>query len=911
MLKQSLSRAIISGTNGTFQSFPGADRRYPSELKQEETKSKSNMKHRKKILIAAGGTGGHILPALSIAEGVQSIDSSFQIEFVCGSSDLEKNIYSASAFICHSFSVGRLRKNVSWQERWKTFFSLPFLLLKALSLVIKVNPALVLGTGGAVSGPILLSAFLLRKKTIIFEPNAVPGLANRWLSPFMDRVVVVFDETKIFFKTKKTVQLPYPVRSQISRILPKSQPSTPFRILILGGSQGSSFINRVVSEFIISGRQESVFREDDCSREKKEEKSFTDTVIHGRHTFSFVHQTGKKDFENFQKIYSGFENVRVFPFLYKMHEFYEWADIVVGRAGTGTIAELSAVGRAGILVPLAGSADQHQLRNIQSVEKKSAVIFIEEKDFNKEKLKDVLKEMANAPRIVSQLSCRIHQLKLGGAGVDSVASWLIGYFSGLSGKQLPPMTREYVSRNKGTAVSHSMGFFTPGVRVHFVGIGGIGMCGLAELLCCSGSFVTGSDLVENAHIKKLRELNIPVFIGHKKENISNVEILIQSSAVPDNNIEIQSAKKRNIPVIKRSEALAEVMRLKRGLVVAGTHGKTTTAHLLAQIFIHNKQDPTVIIGGRSLLFQSTAFPGAGEWFIAESDESDGGFKNLSPEIAVITNIDRDHLDYYGSFENLKSAFLNFILKIPFYGCIVAWGDQKVLYDLLSGVDRKVIFYGFNENNHFILKKTGPLKYRTFVNKKELGILNMPLPGSMNALNTLAACATAMTIGCSFQECKKSFQSFKGVDRRFHKKAEWQGIEFYDDYAHHPTEVRAILSAFREKFGKDKRLIVLFQPHRFSRTADCWQDFLTCFAEADQVFLMDIYPAGESALEGVSSEILAGKIKNPPCSYCSEGHIFSLLSDVLKKGDIFITMGAGSVYKHGEHFFTEFVAKRET
>ena len=460
---------------------------------------------------------------------------------------------------------------------------------------------------------------------------------------------------------------------------------------------------------------------------------------------------------------------------------------------------------------------------------------------------------------------------------------------------------------KESAVSKEI--FTPGVKVHFVGIGGIGMCGLAELLHYSGSFVTGSDLVENIQTKRLKELGIPVSVGHKKENVKNSEMLIQSSAVPENNVEIQTAKELKLPIIKRSEALAEIMRLKRGLVVAGTHGKTTTAHLLAQIFIHNKKDPTVVIGGRSHLFQSTAFPGKGKWFIAESDESDGGFEHLSPEIAVVTNIDKDHLDYYGSFKKLQSAFLNFVLKVPFYGCVIAWGDQKILRDLLSATDRKVIFYGFNEDNYFVLKKISYLKYRVFVNEKEVGVLNMPLPGSMNALNTLAACATAMTVGFSFEECSKSFKKFKGVDRRFHKKAESKEVEFYDDYAHHPTEVRAVLSAFREKFGKNKRLIVLFQPHRFSRTADCWLDFLTCFEEADQVFLTDIYPAGEKPLKGISSEVLVKEMQHPSCFYCSEGDILSVLSQTLKKEDVFITMGAGSVYKYGESLIKLFQRKR--
>ncbi len=449
------------------------------------------------------------------------------------------------------------------------------------------------------------------------------------------------------------------------------------------------------------------------------------------------------------------------------------------------------------------------------------------------------------------------------------------------------------------------GFFTPGVRLHFVGIGGIGMCGLAELLHYAGSFVTGSDLVENLQVKRLRGLGIPVSIGHKKENIRKAEILIQSSAVPEDNIEIQEGRKLKLPVIKRSEALAEIMRLKRGLVVAGTHGKTTTTHLLSQIFIHNKKDPVVVIGGRSHLFQSTAFPGKGDWFIAESDESDGGFKNLSPEIAVVTNIDREHLDYYGSFEKLKAGFLSFVLKVPFYGCVVAYGDQKVLRDLLSNIDRKVIFYGFNKNNHFVLERVSFLKYRVFVNGEEIGMFRAPLPGSMNALNTLSACATAMTIGFSFEECCLSFHKFKGVDRRFHKKGENKGIEFYDDYAHHPTEIRAVLSAFREQFGKNKKLVVLFQPHRFTRTADCWTDFLTCFAEADQVFLTNIYSAGEAQKKGITSEKLAGEIKHSSCVYCPEENMFPLLMRTLKAGDVFITMGAGSVYRYGEQLLNLF------
>lgn len=353
---------------------------------------------KKKILMAAGGTGGHILPGLSIAECLVSINNNCDVQFVCGSSELEKKIYSQFPFVCHNLSVGRLRSNVGKKEKWKTVFSLPFILLRALILILRLKPNLVLGTGGAVSGPVLLAAFLLRKKTIIFEANTVPGLANRWLSYFVDDIIIVFDSTKKQFKNRKHILFPFPVRSSIDRINVKSKINSPLQILVLGGSQGSSILNKVVSELITSQKGS---------------------------VFSFVHQTGHREFEYFQKIYSGSPQVKVLPFLKDIHDFYEWADIVIGRAGTGTISEISASGRAGIFIPLASSADQHQLKNAQDLEHKSAAIVIEEKDFNKLKLEETLENLRNKPQKINQLSSRIHELKLG-ATADSIADYLLG-----------------------------------------------------------------------------------------------------------------------------------------------------------------------------------------------------------------------------------------------------------------------------------------------------------------------------------------------------------------------------------------------------------------------------------------------------------------------------------------------------
>ena len=353
------------------------------------------------VLISAGGTGGHILPALSTASALCSINDKVRVEFVSGAGRLEKQIYSQHDFKAHCLPVGRLRKNVSLGERCRTFFLLPFVLLKALQLILKIRPSLVVGMGGAVSGPVLLAGFLLGKKTVIFEPNVVPGLANRWLARFVKEVIVVFPLAQKFFKNSR--RFAFPVRAGISAVSLKSKPDQPLRVLALGGSQGSAMINKAVGELIVS----------------------LEAVSAGE--FSFVHQTGHQDFEKFKELYSGMENVKVFSFLQDIHNCYEWADVVVGRAGAGFIAELSCVGRAGVLVPLAVSADGHQLKNARDLEKKSAVIVMEEKDFNGSLLKRTLRGLAGQPERVTELSARIHNLRLG-ASADSIARYLCGKY---------------------------------------------------------------------------------------------------------------------------------------------------------------------------------------------------------------------------------------------------------------------------------------------------------------------------------------------------------------------------------------------------------------------------------------------------------------------------------------------------
>lgn len=444
-------------------------------------------------------------------------------------------------------------------------------------------------------------------------------------------------------------------------------------------------------------------------------------------------------------------------------------------------------------------------------------------------------------------------------------------------------------------------------KFHFVGVGGIGMCGLAELLKSMGAQVTGSDLVENVHIQRLKKQGVKIFLGHQAQNIGDSDVVVYSSAVPRNNPEIIEALAKKIPLIPRAEALAEIMRLKRGIAVAGTHGKTTTTSLVSSLFFHTGLNPTIFVGGRLDLINSTAQLGQGEWLIAEADESDGSFNKLSPEIAIITNIDHDHLDHFKDFENLQRAFYDFALKVPFYGLTVACGDDAHIKNVFKNFPKRILFYGFNEDNDIILKgKNG--NYQIFQKEnffKTQGMgqmlceLKMPLPGLHNGLNACAAAIVGFSAGLTSSQVQMGLEKFQGVDRRFQKKGEFNQIQVFDDYGHHPTEIRATLQAFKEKFP-NQRLVVYFQPHRYSRTENCWNEFLTCFDQADLLFLGAIYPAGETPIPHITSERLFAEIKHKN-KFLIDSHqeASRLILSHLKSQDIFATLGAGDGWKIGQ------------
>jgi UDP-N-acetylmuramate--alanine ligase len=312
-------------------------------------------------------------------------------------------------------------------------------------------------------------------------------------------------------------------------------------------------------------------------------------------------------------------------------------------------------------------------------------------------------------------------------------------------------------------------------------------------------------------------------------------------------------------------------------------------------------DPTIVVGGRLDLIKSTAKLGSGDWLIAEADESDGSFNRLSPEIAVITNIDNDHLDHYGSMASLEKAYVEFASRIPFYGVAIVCGDDPRTRELFQDFPKRLVTYGFDKSCDYHLEGEAS-HYTVFKKDERMGEFKLQIPGRHNALNALAAVLSAHVAGVAFEKCLRGIEKYQGVDRRFQKKASVHGVDYYDDYGHHPTEVMAVLSAFKEQFP-ERRLVVLFQPHRYSRTETCWKEFLAAFKEADALFLIDIYPAGETEIEGINSKRLSKEIKNKNCEYFeSKDMAKEKLIKILKNGDIFVTLGAGDIYKLGEELY---------
>ncbi len=442
-------------------------------------------------------------------------------------------------------------------------------------------------------------------------------------------------------------------------------------------------------------------------------------------------------------------------------------------------------------------------------------------------------------------------------------------------------------------------------NIHFVGIGGIGMSGIAEVLLNLHYTVTGSDIAPSPIIRRLRKKGAKISIGHKAVNIKNPDVVVYSSAVSKQNVEVQEAIRKKIPVIPRAEMLAELMRMKYGVAIAGTHGKTSTTSMVATLLSKCGFDPTIVIGGKLGNIRSSARLGKGELLVAEADESDGSFLKLSPTIAVVTNIDREHLDFYRDLDHIMETFTNFLNRVPFYGVGIVCIDDINIRKILPRLERKVITYGFSKRAD--LRAENPCfdtfnsSYVLWRKRKKLGQIRLKVPGRHSILNSLAAIAVGLELDIEFKKIASALAAFRGAQRRFHFRGEADGIMVIDDYGHHPNEIASTLSTVKQ--GWTRRRVVVFQPHRFTRVKALMNEFCDAFHDADLLIVTDIYPAGEKPIEGITGASLAEKIKHVrEATYIRKlDDVPTHLLEIVREGDIVITLGAGDVWKAGESF----------
>ncbi|MFQ5828251.1 MAG: UDP-N-acetylmuramate--L-alanine ligase [Candidatus Methylomirabilia bacterium] len=442
-------------------------------------------------------------------------------------------------------------------------------------------------------------------------------------------------------------------------------------------------------------------------------------------------------------------------------------------------------------------------------------------------------------------------------------------------------------------------------HLHFVGVGGAGMSGIAELLLNMGYRITGSDQRRSEAVERLERLGAKAFIGHDPAHLEGAHVVVYSSAVSKDNPEVRAARQRQIPVIPRAEMLAELMRLKYGIAVAGTHGKTTTTSMVAAVLEEAGLDPTAVVGGRVHALGANARLGQGEFLVAEADESDGSFLRLSPTIAVVTTVDAEHLDYYLSLEDLRETFLQFIDKVPFYGTAVLCLDQPNIQLMIARVEKRLITYGLETGADLTARRLSlsglTSGFEVVERGRVLGECTLQVPGTHNVLNALAAIAVGLDLEIPFATIQRALASFSGVQRRFQVKGEVGGVLVVDDYGHHPAEIRATLAA--AKAGFNRRVVTVFQPHRYTRAFHLRQEFLTAFYQSDVLVVMDIYPAGEAPIRGVHAGDLAEGI-------AAHGHrdviyldndrerILAHLEEITRQGDLVLTLGAGDVGQLG-------------
>ena len=757
----------------------------------------------KKILIATGGTGGHVIPAYSLANYLMRNKYDIKVtidkrgfKFLKKYKNINFITIESSPFIKKSF----LKAAIS-------LFIISYSILKSLLFLLFNRPSIVIGMGGYSSFPICIAAAILNIELVIYESNLIIGKANKYLLPFVKKIFVSFKELEGIPKkySNKVSVIGNIVREEVlnfNDIKDNFIKIDNIRILVLGGSQAAK---------IFATELPKVF--DKFKNSKNSIKIFQQCQIDQNDQLEGFYKKSQLDHE-------------IFNFTDKIINYYSKSNLVITRSGASVLGELVNIKIPFITIPLPTSADNHQYKNAEFYQKKGYGYLLEEKDI-KHKLFDLInsifKDKKNIEKILSNQTQYTDKDVF--KNIEIHIENIINEKINLGQKDV----------------------------IHFVGIGGIGMSGLAQIMKNMGFNIQGSDQTKNKNLSSCLKLGIKIFIGHSSSNVKKASILVKSTAIKNNNIELRYARKNRIPIYSRAEVLADVVSLKKNIIITGSHGKTTTTSLVAKILSDQKLDPTIINGGVINSFKSNAKLGKGEWAILEADESDGSFLKLPINYSIITNIDFEHLDYYKNYKNLEQSFIEFINKTPPTGKAIVCTDSVNVIKVLKKIKNKnIITYGVSKKSDYQIKKikyyydstTFDLIFRDKEKKlKKIKSINVKLLGKHNVLNAAASLIVCLNLGANLNRVKRSLKNFSGVQRRMTKVFSKNRNDFYDDYAHHPTEISSVLEGVRN-VNSERKIISVFEPHRYSRIMSLKNEFSKCFSKSSMVIICPIYAAGE-------------------------------------------------------------------
>lgn len=803
-----------------------------------------------KIVISGGGTGGHIYPALTIADEIIKILPGTEIIYVGTAAGLERDIVPRYGYDMRFIEVAGFKRSLGF-DTLRSIYLLFKGLKQAKEILQLEQPDLVIGTGGYVCGPVVYQAAKLGIPTCIQEQNALPGVTNKILARMVDRVFLGYEAARKYFHAKgKVIYSGNPIRREILhndkaacyeelRLDPEKK-----TLLVFGGSRGARSINKAMVD--------------------------VELALSGKEDVQVLHATGEANYTEHMKALGAKggvqSNIHIVPYLHNMPVALTVADLAVCRAGAIGLAELAAKGLPAILIPFPFATANHQEFNARAVEEAGAAKVILDRELQSQNLLLEIGNLLQHPDLLAKMQRAALSMGRVSAGED-IARQAIGVWA---------------MKNK---------------TLHFTGIGGAGMSAIASVFLARKKPVQGSDLNKSDVVKRLIGQGAQVAIGHDAKNIEGADCVILSTAIRQTNPEVVAAKEKNIPVLHRSDALSWIVNSGEGVTVAGAHGKTTTTSMLALIAKMANNGTTSLIGGDVDQLGGNAVNGKGKYVVAEADESDGSFLKFHSQIAVVTNIEDDHLDHYGTEENIYQAFKEYVNNVKPGGLTVLCLDNPKVAKLAQEVNLPVVTYGIDKGEYHAMDieySTEGTKYKLYHNEEFLGDVVLQIPGRHNVQNSVGAFAVATAMGIKQSVILKALKVFTGTKRRFETKAKVNGIWFVDDYAHHPTEIKAVLKAARQTGAE--RIVVCFQPHRYTRTKLLLEEFKHAFDDCDLLAVTDVYAASEDPIEGGTSDVLVDAIKQATGKDVvltpSYEDAFNYLKEIIRPGDLVMSIGAG-------------------